>query len=214
MMKSFVGLLILVLTLFMMTSCSSNQEKNKSTIEVTSDTTNTTTPEKNANTTTPEKNANNTVQHNVDEFSLKINNTLISLHDWDNQINLEEVLGKPISQNIQELKGDSFTGSFLKKIKYDGLEIELFSPKDDGKKFWIMTMISTKEGYPTSKGIEVGSTVKEIKEAYPGINITEDGRTDPNNCAYEIKNEQEYNHMQFEVKDGVLVQIKIFHLIP
>ncbi|WP_223067306.1 hypothetical protein [Paenibacillus caui] len=204
MMKRSVGVLVIVLTLSMMTSCLGNQEKNKTTV----------TPSESTNTIPPEENLNSTIQPQVDEFSLLINNTSISLHAWDNEINLEQVLGKPISQNIHELKGDGFTGSFLKKIKYNGLELELFSPKDNGKKFWIMTMVVTKRGYPTSKGIELGSTVKEIKDAYPAIKISEDGRTDPNNCAYEIRNVQEYNHMQFEVKDGKVAHIKIFHLIP
>jgi hypothetical protein len=41
-------------------------------------------------------------------------------------------------------------GEFKKRIKYDGLQIELFSPKQNGKEFWIMTIEITKKGYKTS----------------------------------------------------------------
>ncbi|MGM0879641.1 MAG: hypothetical protein ACQEXQ_01200 [Bacillota bacterium] len=154
----------------------------------------------------------NVEQIQIDEFTINFNGKLISLHDWDNEVDLEQVFGKPLSQDIVEL-ADSFTGSLLKKIKYDGLEMELFSPLGNGKNFWIMTMNISKTGYTTSKGIELGSTEQEVKDAYPDIKIAKDGRTDPNNFAYEI-NDDQYNYLQFEIKDGVVRQIKIFHLIP
>ncbi|QYR22231.1 hypothetical protein KZ483_04325 [Paenibacillus sp. sptzw28] len=156
----------------------------------------------------------NQEQSQVEEFSIKANGEIIALHDLDTEVNLEQVLGKPLSQDIEEVKGDTLTGSFLKKLTYDGLEMELFSPKGDGKTYWIMTMSVSKKGYATSKGVELGNTVQEMKDAYPGIKIAEDGRTDPNNCAYEISNQLKYDYLVFEVKDGVVSQIKLFNKIP
>lgn len=149
-------------------------------------------------------------------FALDINGRLISLREMDYEVDLEKVLGNPVSQNVEELGdgADTLTGSFIKILKYDGLRIELFSPKQDGKDFWIMTMDIFKKGYKTSRGIEVGNTVEEVKNAYPSIEIALDGRTDPNNCAYVIRNEEQYNYLQFEVQDGMVSGIKIFHLIP
>lgn len=154
---------------------------------------------------------------NHDIFSIIINNTLVSLKGWERESKLELLLGKPVSQEIEELKGDGFTGSSLKKVTYDGLEMELFAPpiiNNEKQKFWIMTMKLTKENYQTSKGIGVGSTVEEVKNAYQGIEIALDGRTDPNNCAYEIENEPEYNYLRFEVIEGVVREVRIYHLIP
>jgi hypothetical protein len=152
----------------------------------------------------------------TNDFALSINETFINLKDWDYEVNLDEVFGPPISQDVEELSNgaDTLTGSFIKRIKYDGLQIELFSPKQNGKDFWIMTMEITKKGYKTSRGIEIGNTVGEIKNAYPGVEIALDGRTDPNNCAYVIRNEEQYNFLQLEVKEGLVSGMKIYHLIP
>lgn len=130
-------------------------------------------------------------------------------------MNLEEVLGTPISQDIEELDNgaDTHTGSLMKRIKYDGLQLELFSPKDNSKQFWIMAMEITKAGYKTSRGTEIGHTVKEVTDAYPDIQIAPDGRTDANNCAYEIKNEDQSSLVRLEVKEGLVSEMKIYHLV-
>ncbi|MFD1957416.1 hypothetical protein ACFSL6_25415 [Paenibacillus thailandensis] len=149
------------------------------------------------------------------DFSLSVNNAVLSLHVWDNEIDLEQTLGAPITQNVEQLENaDTHTGSFIKKLEYDGLHMELFSPKQNGKTFWIMSMLLSKEGYKTAKGIEVGSTLEEVKTAYPGIEMAPDGRTDPDNAAYAISNEAQTDHLQFEVKEGLVSEIKIFSQLP
>jgi len=149
------------------------------------------------------------------EYSLRVKNGYISLKSWDNEVNFMSLLGEPRSQKTEELSNaDTLTGSFLKTVTYDGLQIELFSPKGDGEKFWIMTMEVSGKGYSTSKGIQLGSTVEEVKGAYPAIQIALDGRTDPDNCKYVLKNEQDYNTLEIEVKAGKAAGIKLYHSIP
>jgi len=149
------------------------------------------------------------------DFSLRINDAYITLHDWDNKVNLEEILGTPVTQNIEELENaDTHTGSFIKRLEYDGLQIELFSPKQNGETFWVMSIKVFKEGYKTSKGIEIGNTMEEVKTAYPGIEMALDGRTDPKNAAYKINDEMQNDYLQFEVKDGLVSEINIFSLLP
>lgn len=151
----------------------------------------------------------------TDDFALRVNDTFIHLKDWDYEVNLEEVLGTPISQDIEELGNgaDTHTGSLMKRIKYDGLQLELFSPKDNSKQFWIMAMEITKAGYKTSRGTEIGHTVKEVTDAYPDIQIAPDGRIDANNCAYEIKNEDQSSFLRLEVKEGLVNEMKIYHMV-
>jgi hypothetical protein len=152
-----------------------------------------------------------------DVFSIIINNTLVSLLDLEHETNLELLLGKPISQDIENLTGDGFTGSSSKKLTYDGLEMELFAapPLNNGEQeFGIMTIKLTNEDYQTSKGIGIGSKVEEVQNAYQGIEIALDGRTDPNNCMYEIKNVLEYNYLRFEVNEGAVSEVRVYHLIP
>jgi hypothetical protein len=166
----------------------------------------------NANEETTEQTVENSP---ANDFSLSINNAIITLNDWDYEVNLDEVLGDPVSQNVEELGdgADTHTGSFIKRVKYDGLQFELFSPKQNGKDFWIMTMEIFKKGYKTPRGIEIGNTVEAVMNAYPGIEIALDGRTNPNNCAYEISNEEQYNYLRLDVKEGLVSGMKIYHLI-
>ncbi|MBW7475494.1 hypothetical protein K0T92_12105 [Paenibacillus oenotherae] len=152
----------------------------------------------------------------ANDFALSVNDSAITLKAWDYDVNLDKILGAPLSSQVEQLGegADTSTGSFMKRMKYDGLQLELFSPKNNGKHFWIMTMEITKEGYQTSRGIELGHTVKAITDAYPAIQIAPDGRTDPNNCAYEVKDEDQGSFLKLEVKEGVVSGIKIYHLIP
>lgn len=71
-----------------------------------------------------------------------------------------------------------------------------------------------KKDYRTPEGIEVGSTLEEVKTAYPDIKMTLDGRTDPENGAYEIQDEMRLNFLQFEVKGGLVSEIKFYSLLP
>src|SRR5690606_24846787 len=88
-----------------------------------------------------------------DDFSLDINNSIISLRDEN--VELQNILGEPISENIEILpnEADTLKGTFIKTLKYDGLEIILSSPKDDGNNFRILEMIVSQKNYKTSKGI-------------------------------------------------------------
>jgi hypothetical protein len=150
------------------------------------------------------------------DYSITVNGNIIALRDWDYRIHLYEILGTPISEEIRELGlgSDTFTGCFVKTMKYEGLEIELFSPPDNGVTFWICSIKVTGDLYPTSRGIRVGDSLETLKNAYPSITKVLDGRTDDNNCAYEIADRESYLFMQFEIKDGVIQYISIYYTIP
>ncbi|HEY4662200.1 MAG TPA: hypothetical protein VIH07_00830 [Candidatus Humimicrobiaceae bacterium] len=150
------------------------------------------------------------------DYSIKINNEVIAIFDWDNEIDLYKILGDPISEDVQILGegSDTFRGSFIKTLKYEGLEIMLFSPPDNGITFWILDIKVYNDLYSTSKNIKVGDSLETLKNRYPSITKVLDGRNDDNNCAYEIADRGKYLFLQFEVKDSVIQQIHIFHLIP
>ena len=92
--------------------------------------------------------------------------------------------------------------------------MELFSPEDDGDTFWIMTMIVSTAKYPTPRGVRIGSSFRQMAKAYPGIQVANDGRSVPMNGAYEAEDYRESNRIVFEVENGIVTQIRIFHLIP
>ncbi len=138
------------------------------------------------------------------------------MRDWDYKIHLYEILGTPISEEIIELGpgSDTFTGCFVKTMKYEGLEIELFSPLDNGVTFWILSIKVTGDLYPTSRGIRVGDSLETLKNAYPSLTKVPDGRTDDNNRAYGIADMSSCLFMQFEIKDGIIQYISIYYTIP
>jgi hypothetical protein len=150
------------------------------------------------------------------DYSINVNDEVIAIRDWDDEIDLYKILGDPISEDIQILAegSDTLTGSFVKTLKYEGLEIMLFSPPDNGITFWILDIKIYNDSYSTFKGVKVGGSLEVLKDIYPLIQKVLDGRTDDYNCAYEIADRERYLFLQFEVEDGIIQQIHIFHLIP
>ncbi len=147
------------------------------------------------------------------DYAVKVGRGLLHLQDWDDRTDLEGLLGKPLSQKMEALEhADTLTGSFVKELTYEGLRLELFSPKQNGQSFWVMSIEATAPQYETPGGIAVGSTVADVKKAYPGITIG-DGRTNPDNAAYLIS-DNEGRNLEFEVKDGTVAKIHLFFLIP
>lgn len=151
-------------------------------------------------------------EESIPDFSIKIKDKYISLKERYN--NLSDVLGTPISEEIEVLGSgsDTFSGSRIKTSTYDGLVIEEFSPEKEGNdNFWILSMTITKENYSTEKDLTIGDNLEKLKEIYEGIEILKDGRTDPNNCAYIMGNNTDNNFIVFQVKDGSINEIKIYH---
>ncbi|MGM0885225.1 MAG: hypothetical protein ACQEXQ_29800 [Bacillota bacterium] len=208
-------IMIFITITFVFTGCTTDEPDFKQNVVVSNEEGSMEITEETSEEASEKTNEQSTENTAVNDFALSINDTFINLKDWDYELNLAELFGTPISQDVEEIRGaGQLTGSFIKRTKYDGLQFELFSPQQNGKDFWIMTMEVTKKGFKTSRGIEIGNTVDEVKDAYPRVEIALDGRTDPNNCAYVIKNEDQYNFLQFEVKEGLISGMKIYHLIP
>lgn len=147
-------------------------------------------------------------------FSLWMGNAYLKLGDWDDQVHIEGLLGRPVADTLEVLgnAADTHSGSLLKTLDYDGLQLELFSPKQNGETFWIMSMTASMAGYRTPEDIEVGHALEDLRTAYPGIEMALDGRTDPHNGAYQIDREM-YDFLRFEVEDGIISEIRIFRLL-
>ncbi|HET9744331.1 MAG TPA: hypothetical protein VFP97_01385 [Chitinophagaceae bacterium] len=98
-------------------------------------------------------------------------NSTLSLQQWDSTIDLQSQLGKPLKQKIRELdrNSDTFSGSFIKDLEYDGLKLQLFSPPQNGKTYWIQQIILTNTKYKTTKGITIGDEWEHVRRAYPSI---------------------------------------------
>jgi hypothetical protein len=79
---------------------------------------------------------------NLGEFSILAGGKKVSLMNWDYDVNLEALFGKPIQEETRQLgpESDTFAGSFIKEITFSEIEFILFSPKDNGEEFYILSM--------------------------------------------------------------------------
>lgn len=150
------------------------------------------------------------------EFSIKIKDHYLSLFDRDDEVDFDRLLGKPLNENIEILGegADTFAGSYIKTMQYEGLELKLLSAADNGESFSITDMKVTSDIYSTTKNTKVNDTLEELIESYPSINKVLDGRTDDNNCTYESFIQEDLSLIHFEVNEGIIVQIHFFYLIP
>lgn len=152
---------------------------------------------------------------NVGEFSIGRDGAYLTVGEYEEPGVLLKLFGLPVSEEVKVLGpgADTFTGSFVKKVKYSDFEITFMSPKGDGKKFWILDMKTNSAMYHTKRGVKAGDSVEDLLKAYPNINIVQDGRTDKNNCAYEL-NENRINFVMFEAANGKITEIKLFRELP
>lgn len=155
------------------------------------------------------------IPNGVDEYSLSSDTGQLSLRNWYDEAELCAVLGEPVSETNEVLgsEADTHSGSHLKTLKYEGLVVQMFSPRDNGKEFWLMSMDLTSSKLQTPGGINVGSPLAGLKEAYSDLEIVPDGRSDANNCAYRISRER-YEYITFEVERGIIKEIKLYVELP
>lgn len=165
-----------------------------------------------------EKQLANESEYNAEksDFTIWKDSKSISLHDREEDIDLQDILGKPKSEKTEQLGpgSDTFNGSYVKELSYDDITLQLFSPKENEKKFWIYDIVVTGKGLTTAKGIGVGDSLSELKKLYPDIKTVNDGRQDENNCAYEISKNDEYSFLTFEIKDGKIIKIEMIFMFP
>ncbi|WP_310831750.1 hypothetical protein [Paenibacillus pedocola] len=149
------------------------------------------------------------------DYAISLKGTRLSLHDSNDEVDLPALLGTPLTEKTYTLQNaDTLTGSFMQELTFPGLEMQLFSPKQDGKSFWIMNMRITDAAYVTSKGLRVGMLFKDLKTVYPDIQPNNGNDADPENSTYEIGSQETYDYARFEVKEGVIREIYLHHDIP
>ncbi|MNC23889.1 hypothetical protein D3C75_719260 [compost metagenome] len=149
------------------------------------------------------------------DFAVSLKDTLLSLHDRNDEVDLPALLGTPLTEETYTLQNaDTLTGSFLQELTFPGLEMQLFSPEQDGKSFWIMNMRITDAAYVTSKGLRVGMLLKDLKAVYPDIQPYNSNDADPENSTYEIGTQETYDYARYEIKEGVIREIYLHHDIP
>lgn len=144
------------------------------------------------------------------DFAVKVSGGAIKLGTWDKDMDLVKMLGGPLTEKIEKLGpgADIFTGSYIKRQFYDGLELGFMSPKDNGKTFFIDRIVITKSLYQTARGIKVGDGYERVLQAYV--------YAPPDNAVYDKKNstysfrDGSTKLINFEVKSGSVKSIALF----
>jgi len=144
-------------------------------------------------------------------YSIKLNYGTISLQQWDSTVNLEHDLGKPITQKIKklDLNSDTFAGSFIKDMEFEGLTLKLFSPPQNGKTFWIQEIILTGNKYKTTKGIGLGDEFDKVKHAYPFLQKFPGN----NENMYYIGDQNYEKSMEMEFEKNTLKTLRLYYMI-
>jgi hypothetical protein len=142
------------------------------------------------------------------DFSILIGDKMLTLKDWTNENDPEKLLGNPKSEKLVILGegADTHMGSSVKTLIYDGLEIHMFSPKQNGKTFWIKDLKLTNRRYRTARGIKIGDSVKKLSLAYPKLE-----QINPTVKAYIGPDD---NYIHFAIQDSLVSEIHVFHEIP
>ena len=146
-------------------------------------------------------------------YSLVFGGNVISLKTRDID-RIYDVLGSPISEATEHLgeEADTFAGSSIKTLEYEGLTFKLFAPRGEEPSYWLMSIDSTGAGVETTRGIQIGSAFEELNKAYNNLEEVPDGNTEKRR--FRISNQSEYEYMEFEILDGMVVRIRLYVELP
>ncbi|MDF1618612.1 hypothetical protein [Petrocella sp. FN5] len=134
--------------------------------------------------------------------------TSLGIMSWDDQISIPDILGDHQTEIVETIGqgGDTFEGSKLKTIEYEGLTVILLSPKDNGKTYYVMRMDITNNLYETYRGIKVGDSFQRLENTYPEIEQVETGDTLQDTYRF---TDHSYRYIEFIIVDDLVAFIEI-----
>ncbi|MFZ5644885.1 MAG: hypothetical protein ACOY46_14970 [Bacillota bacterium] len=147
---------------------------------------------------------------NEEDYAVMVDGSLIKLGTWDRDLNLEIMLGKPLSEKTEKLGpgADTFAGTFIKRQVYNGLDLRFMSPKDNGKAFFVERMLVTGSRYVTPRGIKTGDSYKKLLQSYTYVPQDHMASYNRENHIYSFS-DVATKYLHFEVKDGIIKSITI-----
>lgn len=148
------------------------------------------------------------------EFSFKIGNVRLTLREHNLDAKLAKLPLELTSDNTEVLGegNDTFTGSSLRTVTYNGLEIMLFAPKDDNDNFWLLKMSATAPEVVTNRGVKVGDSVQTLLDKYPEAeNLLVDGEE---SYAYAESEADSYEELTFAISGDEVSMITLTFYMP
>ncbi|HET6512047.1 MAG TPA: hypothetical protein VFH43_07645, partial [Candidatus Kapabacteria bacterium] len=151
------------------------------------------------------------VSREREDYALVADSVAIPLRAWENEVRLERLLGKPLSDSSTMLGegADTHIGAVIRTIKYEGLVLELYTPKEK-QIGWIMRMRATDRKYATSRGATTGESASRIKQLYPEGSVFPDGRNDTKRYAWFISDAGNNSTLKFEIESDTVRQIDVY----
>ena len=144
-------------------------------------------------------------------YGIQLPNTSVFLQQWDSTINFEKELGHPRKQNIKQLdsNSDTFSGSFIKDLEFEGLKLKLFSPPQNGRTFWVQEIIITSNKFKTTKGISIGDEMEKVKQAYPTLKKF----PGENENMYYVADEGYEKSIEMEFEKNKLKKLRLYYML-
>lgn len=153
---------------------------------------------------------NHTIHPDTSLYSIQLPNDTLSLQQWDSTINFAQ-LGKPIKQRTKQLdlNLDTFAGSFIKDLEYNGLKLKLFSPRQNGRSFWIQEIVLTNSSYKTINNIGLGDEFEKVRQAYPSLKKF----PGENENMYYVADEGYEKSIEMEFEKNKLKKLRMYYMM-
>lgn len=134
---------------------------------------------------------------------------------YEDEMNLKEILGIPLTEETIILENaDTFTGSHEKTLIYQDTQLVLFSPPQDGRRFYLINIETENERVTTDRGINLGDTLEDLQQAYPEATRSLDGTTGKDGRYEMIFWGNPYTYLFFYVEEGKVVKLQLLHEFP
>jgi hypothetical protein len=156
------------------------------------------------------------------ETELKLSDLIIeypmgplTLLAYEDELMLEEILGSPLLEETVVLENaDTFTGSFRKTLVYEHTTLTLFSPRDNGERFYVYNLETTDETMATFRGVRIGDSLETVRQAYPELIRSLTGTSGVDGRYEYYFPDSAYTYLFFFIEEGAVVRIQLLHEFP
>lgn len=145
-------------------------------------------------------------------YSIMLTDSItLSLQQWDSTIDLQRYLGKPVKEKSRELdrNSDTFSGSSIKDVEWNGLKLRLFSPPQNGKTFWIQEIILTNNKYKTPRNVTIGDSWQKVKQSYSSLQKF----PGENENMYYVSDEGYERSIEMEFQQNKLQKLRMYYTV-
>jgi hypothetical protein len=145
-------------------------------------------------------------------YVVQLPSATLSLQQWDSTLTLVHILGKPLEEKTRQMNknSDTHAGAFVKHLTYPGLKLQLYSPPQNGRQFWVQEIILTDSTYRTSRGITLGDEWQKVQEAYPSLQKF----PGENKNIYYVADAGYEKSIEIEFSGNKLIRLRMYHMLP